>query len=112
MRALARYPQDIHRLPVCLANNVFAVCFFGRPVTGRGHRKVSAAIRIRVSAWTEALYQLLHRNFECPTNPQHGRCRNRTARFDLLPVSSRITLTDHVLLRPASLLAQFLDTLP
>lgn len=39
MRALARYPQNIHQLPVCLANNVFAFCFFGRPVTGRGRRK-------------------------------------------------------------------------
>lgn len=50
-------------------------------------------------------------NFEGIANPQKRRHRNRTTSFDLLPMASGESKSNHILLAVAASLAEFLDPL-
>jgi hypothetical protein len=50
-------------------------------------------------------------NSKCITNPQKRRHRNRTTSFDLLPMASGESESNHILLAVTTPLAEFLDAL-
>lgn len=66
---------------------------------------------IAVNFVIRALDNHRNSNFECIANPQKSRHRNRTTSFDLLPVASGESKSNHILLAVAASLAEVLDSL-
>ncbi len=59
----------------------------------------------------EAAQQICHWNLQSFRNADEGLERDGPARLDLLPVTGREAVADHVLLNQTQLLAEFADSL-
>jgi hypothetical protein len=56
-----------------------------------------------INIFIQAGYKLINSNVKSFANPQQGSHRDRSARLDLLPMTSRKTKRDHILLAVAAL---------
>jgi hypothetical protein len=74
-----------------------------QPRISFGEETKTSLLFAGINIFIQAGYELANSNVKSFANPQQGSHRDRSARLDLLPMTSRKTKRDHILLAVAAL---------